>query len=487
VSLRSELGTARDDLAAGRAVYGEHHLTIALRGPDEASVADAVGDVQAALADAGIVAVREDLGLEPAFWAQFPGNNSFIARKALIDGRNFASLASHHNFPIGREHGNHWGQFVTLFETTAAGPYFFNFHRGDLGNFTIIGPSGAGKTVLLNFLIAQAQRFSPRVVFFDKDRGAEIFIRAIEGRYDVLRPGEPSGLNPLALGRSPQNRRFLIEWISQLVSASGQPASPAELSLIEDAVEANFRAPRSLRRLGAFADLLRGDSKPSEIDLFSRLRPWIGTGEHAWLFDNLSDRLDTDARVIGFDMTRLLDDPAIRTPAMMYLFHRVEERLDGSPAIIVIDEGWKALDDDVFVKRIRDWEKTIRKRNGLVGFVTQSAEDALESRISAAIVEQAATQIFLPNAKASLEDYVEGFGLTQHEYEIVRALPDHSHAFLVRKGNESVVARLDLSGEDDLLAILSGRERSVRLLDEIRAREGDEPSQWMAPFLEAVR
>ena len=101
---------------------------------------------------------------------------------------------------------------------------------------------------------------------------------------------------------------------------------------------------------------------------------------------------------------------------MMYLFHRVEERLDGTAAIIVVDEGWKALDDDVFVRRIKDWEKTIRKRNGIVGFATQSAQDALESRIASAIIEQAATQIFMANPKARAADYIEGFGLTPHEY-----------------------------------------------------------------------
>ena len=183
-------------------------------------------------------------------------------------------------------------------------------------------------------------------------------------------------------------------------------------------------------------------------------------------------------------MTVLLDDPVLRTPAMMYLFHRVEERLDGSPAIIVVDEGWKALDDDVFVRRIKDWEKTIRKRNGIVGFATQSAQDALESRIASAIVEQAATQIFMINPKARAEDYVGGFGLTPHEFDLVRSLPDSSHCFLIKSGGESVVARLDLSGEQDLLTILSGRERTVRLLDQIRAEVGDDPADWMTILLE---
>ncbi len=183
-------------------------------------------------------------------------------------------------------------------------------------------------------------------------------------------------------------------------------------------------------------------------------------------------------------MTQILDDPAVRTPAMMYLFHRVEERLNGDAAIIVVDEGWKALDDDVFVRRIKDWEKTIRKRNGIVGFATQSAQDALESRIASAIIEQAATQIFMTNPKAREADYVDGFGLTPHEYEIVRSLPDDAHCFLIKHGNESVVVRLNLTGERDILTILSGRERTVRLLDEIRSDSGDDPADWIPQLLE---
>lgn len=169
---------------------------------------------------------------------------------------------------------------------------------------------------------------------------------------------------------------------------------------------------------------------------------------------------------------------------MMYLFHRVEERLDGSPAIIVVDEGWKALDDDIFVRRIKDWEKTIRKRNGIVGFATQSAQDALQSKIASAIIEQAATQIFMANPKAQAADYVDGFGLTAHEFELIRSLPDTARCLLIKHGNESVVARLNLTGEPEMLTILSGRERTVRLLDEIRAEVGDDPEAWLPRLLE---
>jgi type IV secretion system protein VirB4 len=482
ISLRNELMIAKDEVAAGRAAFGEHHTSFSIRGDTLAKVDQGIAEVSAALADLGIVAAREEIALEPAFWAQFPGNFPYIARRGLVSTSNFASLASLHNFASGRATGNHWGEAVTLLETTSAGPYLFNFHVGDLGNFTVIGPSGSGKTVILNFLLAQARKFGPRIIFFDKDRGAELFIRAIGGSYDRLHPEQPSGLNPLQLPETPANRQFLMDWLAVLAGG----VSAEEAADIRDAVEANFAQPPEMRRLRFLVDLFRGGHRPHPADLFARLRPWWGEGERSWLFDNKYDRTDIEARTVGFDMTAVLDDPVSRTPAMLYLFHRVEERLDGSPAIIVIDEGWKALDDEVFVRRIKDWEKTIRKRNGIVGFATQNAEDALQSKISGAIIEQAATQIFTPNPKARREDYVGGFALTDHEYDIVRTLPDTSRTFLVRQGNESAVVRLDLNGEKDILAIISGRERSVRLLDEIRERVGEDPQAWMPALMEQL-
>lgn len=479
LSLRDELVNAKDEVAAGRAGFGEHHTTIAVHANSLKALDANVAEIIALMADLGINAVREDIALEPAFWAQFPGNFRYIARRGLVSTTNFASLASLHNFPLGKPHGNHWGDAVTLFETTAAGPYFFNFHHHDLGNFTVIGPSGSGKTVVLNFLLSQARKFSPRIIFFDKDRGAELFIRAIGGSYDRLRPDAPSGLNPLQLPDAPANRDFLGEWLALLAGG----VSAEEQEAIREAIETNYLQPRERRRLRHLVELFRGGDRPRAGDLYSRMRPWWGDGERAWLFDNERDTTDLAQETVGFDMTAILDDSVARTPAMLYFFHRVEERLDGSPAIIVVDEGWKALDDDVFVRRIKDWEKTIRKRNGIVGFATQSAQDALESRIASAIVEQAATQIFMINPKARAEDYMGGFGLTRHEFDLVRTLPDSSHCFLIRHGKESVVARLDLSGENDLLTILSGRESTVRLFDRLLPTTGENPDDWIPALL----
>lgn len=482
LSLRDELLDARNDVAARKAAFGEHHLSIATYASSPEDLEVQTAEIISSMADLGIVAVREDIALEPTYWAQFPGNFKYAARKALVSTRNFASFASLHTFPLGRARNNLWGDAVSLLETTAAGPYFFNFHKQDLGNFTVIGPSGSGKTVVVNFLLAQARKFNPRIVFFDKDRGAELFIRALGGQYDRLRPGLPSGLNPLQIEDTPGNRQFLIRWIGILAHGLNE----IEADVVKIAINANFAQPFSHRRLRHLVELMRGYDKPSAGDLYSRMRPWWGEGERAWLFDNGIDRANLIERTIGFDMTSILDDPEVRTPALLYFFHRVEQVLDGTPSIIVVDEGWKALDDEVFVRTIKDWEKTVRKRNGIVGFATQSAQDALESKISSAIIEQAATQIFMINPKARAEDYIDGFGLTEHELELVRTLPDNSHSFLIKHGNDSVVARLDLTGESRLITILSGREDTVRRLDEIVGDAAEMPPEWMDTLMERL-
>ncbi len=153
----ADMLSARDALGNGAVGFGDHHLSVQVRAPDLAQLDDATAACAAALADTGAIVVREDTNLEPAFWAQFPGNEHYIVRRAMISSANMASFGSLHGFALGQASGNHWGDAVTLLQTTSATPFFFNFHHGDLGNFSVIGPSGSGKTVVMNFLAAQAQ------------------------------------------------------------------------------------------------------------------------------------------------------------------------------------------------------------------------------------------------------------------------------------------------------------------------------------------
>jgi type IV secretion system protein VirB4 len=217
-------------------------------------------------------------------------------------------------------------------------------------------------------------------------------------------------------------------------------------------------------------------------DLASRLDPWLKESARGWLFNNPHDELDLGRQVVGFDMTKVLDDPEIRTAALLYIFHRVREILDGTPALIFLDEGWRLLDDEVFVDFIKDMLKTIRKQNGIVGFGTQSASDVVASKVGPTLIEQTSTNIFFPNAKADDDSYVKAFKLSKREMDFIRTTAPESRCFLIRHAQDSVIAKMNLSGMPDLIKVLSGRTETVAECERLRVQLGDDPARWLPAF-----
>lgn len=475
------LDTALDDLISNRFVMGEHQASVLVYGASPRELADHLSATRAVLADSGLVVAREDLALEAAFWAQFPGNFKTRVRPAAINSRNFASLAPFHTHPVGKSSGNHWGPAVALLRTSAGSPFYFNFHVEETGHTFMCGPTGSGKTVVQNFLLAQLEKFGARHVFIDKDRGSEIFVRASGGVYLAFKPGQPTGFAPLkALADTPANRNFLSDLIRHLVKPEDRGLTPAESRAIEEAIAAMAPMPAERRSLSALRSLL---GQRDAAGIGARLERWCRGGPLGWVLDNDTDALSLDARFLGFDMTHVLDHPEIRTPIMMYLFQRLTALVDGRRLVVDIDEFWKALGDEAFRGLAQDGLNTYRKQNAFMVFATLSPAEALASPIAHTILEQCKTKIFLPNPQAAERDYVQGFGLTRREYELVRSeLSPEQHRFLIKQGANSVVVELDLKDLDDELAILSGRTETVQLLDRLRARLGDDYAAWSAPF-----
>jgi type IV secretion system protein VirB4 len=480
------LDAALDELVSNRFVMGEHQASVLVYGESPRALADHLAAARALMADAGLVAAREDLGLEAAFWAQFPGVFRLRLRPAAITSRNFAAFAPFHAHPPGRDQDAPWGGVVATFRTSAGSPYAFSFHVGDVGHTFICGPSGSGKTVVQNFLLAQLEKLGAQQVFIDKDRGAEIFVRACGGTYLALQPGQPTGFAPFkALLDTPEDRAFLGALVRRMAAHADRPLAPPEEAAIDAAVAALAPLPAAQRSVSALRALL-GQRDAGGVG--ARLERWSSGRALGWALDGEADVLPLDARLLGIDMTQVLDAPDVRTPVMMYLFHRLQRLLDGRRLVIDVDEFWKALGDEAFRGLAEDGLKTFRKQNAFLVLGTQSPADVLRSPIAHTIVEQCATKIYLPNPQATERDYREGFGLTAREFALVRdELAPGGRRFLIKQGLDSVVAELDLDGLDEPLAVLSGRAETVALLDRLRARHGDDPAAWLGPFHHARR
>lgn len=484
ISQIAEISDALDMATSGHVAFGQHQLSVMCFEEDLARLENVASMAIAELVNIGINPVREKMIMEQTFWAQLPANFDFIARGSDITTMNLASFASMHNYPTGRIDGNHWGNAVTVFETTSGTPYFFNFHSRDVGHSTVIGPTGSGKTVLLNFLCTQAQKFNCRIFFFDKDRGAEIFLRAIGGKYSIIEPSESCGFNPLQLPDTAENRTFITEWLRTLVTVNDESFGSADMEKIESAVIGNYKLAKKDRMLRNIAPFF-GMEGPGTIA--SRLKMWHSNTAYSGLFDNEEDIIDFGlGNAFGFEMGEVLRDKSSLAPVLLYLFHRINLSLDGTPTIIVLDEAWALIDNKIFAERIKDWLKTLRKLNGMVIFATQSVEDAANSSISATLIQQTATQIFLPNSKAT-EAYRTAFMVTEREFNLLQTTDPSSRFFLVKQNKDAVVARIDLSGMEEIVNVLSARAETIVILDDVRKKYGDSPDAWMPHFQKQVK
>lgn len=466
----------------GSTNYAKQQITILLLAEALDVLASEVTQALGAVKSLGLVAVREDMRMEECYWAQLPGNFSFLTRQNTIDTARVGGFASLHNFPAGQASGNLWGPAVSVLYTAIGTPYFFNFHYHDNGHTTIVGPHGSGKTVILNFMLSQARKFNCRLFFFDQMFAAKVFIKAVGGSYNAINPQEdtPSSVryNPLLLPDVLENRAFLERWLGYLMKPGGEKLSEEEWELAKQLVEKLCNLPPEKRQLSE----LMQQCEPSVAERFA---PWYGTGKYAHLFDNKDDGFDVSLPIQAWEMNEVVKEKDTIGPVVSYLFHRIERLLDGTPTIIVLDEAWKLVNNPIFAPGMGDWLDRLREHNAMVIFATETIDEASKRAITGVIIEKIATQIFLPNPKGS-DAYEEVWGLSAEEHEKLRGMQSDERQFLLKHGNVAVVAKLDLYGMDDMLAVLSGGEKTVQVMNDVIAEVGDDPEGWLPVFYERV-
>lgn len=501
---RSQLAAlpeAADDLVSRRVAIGEHHYSVLVRGDTLGALAKHVALVRAILTDAGIVTAREDLACEAAFWAQLPGNFKHRPRLSLINSRNACGFMPLHNFPLGRRDGNHWGAALSMLITAAGTPHYLNLHasdpkapnggsKKDVGHTKIYGPNGSGKTAVAMFILCMLQKYDVTAVLFSKDRDSEITVRALGGVFHAIRLGVPTGFNPFSLDVAERRTApFLRTLVAKLVEPGNAALPREEEKALHGAIDAVLRLAPEQRRLGRVLDYL----PKGEGSVYERLSKWCharevgrADGVNAWVFDNPFDTLAAtfgQARTTGFDITEFLDEPELRAPINMYLLHLTRRLVDGRRIAVFMSEFWKGLGDVQLAEATKDMLKTLRKKNGFMVLDSQSPSDALSHPIARTLMEQVATTILFPNPGADVAEHMDGLNLSRRETSLVKTdIPEGAGMFLLKQGHHSVVLQLPLAGFDDELAVLSARSNNIALMDQLMARYGSAPAQWLPHF-----
>jgi type IV secretion/conjugal transfer VirB4 family ATPase len=384
-------------------------------------------------------AMTESINAVDAWLGSLPGHVYANVRQPPISTLNLAHMIPLSAVWAGPERDEHLGAPPLLLgKTEGSTPFRLSLHVGDVGHTLVVGPTGAGKSVLLAVMALQFRRYAGSQVFaFDFGGSIRAAALSMGGDWHDLGGDLTDGatssvsLQPLARIHDTPERAWSADWIVAILIREGIAVTPDVKEHIWTALTSLASAPAVERTITGLAVLLQSN------DLKQALRPYCIGGPYGRLLDAEVEHLGS-ASVQAFEIEGLVGTGA--APAVLaYLFHRIGERLNGSPTLLIIDEGWLALDDDAFAGQLREWLKTLRKKNASVIFATQSLSDIDNSGIAPAIIESCPTRLLLPNERAiepQITAIYRRFGLNDRQIEILaRATPKRDYYCQSRRGN----------------------------------------------------
>ena len=482
-----DAGEAASENASGSVRFCFYTQVMVVMDPDPVRASYVASEILKVLNDAGFTGRIETVNALDAFLGSLPGHGYPNLRRPLISTRNIADL-----LPVTSVWPGLANNPCSFFPpkspplmwpaTDGATPFRFNLHDSDVGHTLVLGRTGSGKSVLLAMIAAQFRRYPDAQVFvFDVGYSMWTLAKAAGATHYDLAAGRPDSLRfqPLAQLDRPSERAWAVEWLETLLALQGVSVTSVIRAKLERAIEliaVNDPAHRTLTELTA---------QLQNATLSSAIRPYAVGGNYGQLLDAASDDLQ-EGRFQVFEMKHLLAlDDKVAIPVLLYLFHRIEQRLDGSPTLIEIDEAWMALMHSLFGARINQWLLTLRKQNAAVVLATQSPSQLAQLSNRHTVVDSCPTRIYLPNPDAATpaqESLYRDLGLNDREIAIIQGATAKRH-YYVKSSAGSRLFELGLGPVAlSFLAAPSGSsmEETRRHLEVLIALHGDDwPAVWL--------
>jgi type IV secretion system protein VirB4 len=463
LEMAADANTAAAEAASGEVIFGLYTMTLIVMDEDEGRVDERAREVQKQVQRHGFGARLERPNALEALIGSWPGHGYQNVRRVPMHSMNLADLLPLTTVWTG-EAMNPNPYFPpaspALMLTATAGqtPFFLNLHVSDLGHTIVVGPTASGKSTLLGMLAAQWRRYPDAQVFwFDKGYSSFVLCQAAEGQhYDIGGDDTPVAFCPLAQVDNELEREWALGWLEELLRLQGLTITPAQRTSLWRALTLLGSSSGSRTMTDLVATL-------QEHELREGFRHYTLGGGAGSLLDASDDSL-RDSAFMVFEMEALLNrgDKDL-VPVLLYLFHRVEQRLqEGQPTLIPVDEAWLMLAHTRFAEQLEEWLRTLRKKNAAVVFVTQSLADLERSPQRHLLIESCPTKIFLPNAEArttqSAQLY-EDLGLNDQQIEVVSyALPKKHYLYTSPLGRRlfdlhlgpAALSFVGAGGRDDL-------------------------------------
>lgn len=460
----TDANEALQELGSDDVAFGYVTSTLVISHEDSQEADNRLRAVERIINGRGFVTIHETLNAVDAWLGTLPGNPYANVRQPIVHTLNLAHMMPVSAIWAGPSRNSHLDDAALITaKTRAATPFRLDLHVGDVGHTLLVGPTGAGKSVLLALMALQFRRYEGSQVFlFDKGRSARASVLAMGGSCFDLALDGGLAFQPLANIDRGAEQAFALEWLSGLLVNEGISVDPPIKDALWTAILSLASAPRAERTLTGLSLLLQSNK------LRQALHPYTLEGPFGRMLDAASDDLSI-LDVQHFEMEELMHHKQLVLPVLTYLFHRLEARFDGSPTLLILDEAWVFLDDPLFSARIREWLKTLRKKNVSVVFATQSLADIERSSIAPALIESCPSRIFLPNDRAiepQSRTIYEHFGLNDRQIELIASsIPKRDYYYQSQRGNRLFELGL---GPVALAFCSAGSSADQALIDDIK-------------------
>ncbi len=462
--------------SSGLVAYGYYTSVLVLYDRDRQQLEEVARFAKRRIIQHGFVARIETVNTLEAWLGSLPGHIVQNIRRPMLHTLHLANLLPVSSVWTGESYAPcplypRLSPPLLHAATEGTTPYRLNLHVGDVGHTLMFGPTGAGKSTALALMAAQFLRYQGASVYvFDKGNSLECLTRAVGGNhYTIADDGGPS-FAPLWKS---DDLGWQAEWVETLMRLQGH---------VPTASQRNELA-RALKSLGASAHPTLTDLQIELQDMTLRdvLQPYTINGMYGKLLDDREDQMRLSTWTtweIGELMNR---EDRIRIPVLLYLFRCIEQAAQGQPSLMILDEAWVMLGNEVFKNKIREWLKTMRKANVAVILATQSLSDATGSGIMDTLSESCATKIYLANPDADQGDSLglyTSLGLGLPEIQTIKHMTP-KREYYIRSSAGSRRINLSLGKIALLFAGVSSPSDLARVRELHQLHGATWPRQWL--------
>ena len=253
---------ALQELGSDAVSFGFFTATITVWDASETAVVEKVQLIGRVVRSQGFVAIEETLNAVEAWLSSLPGQCYANVRQPPVSSLNLVHMLPLSAVWAGPARNSHLDSPPLLVRADRAPPPSAWCHQGDVSHTLMVGPTGAGKSVLLALIALQFRRYpGSRVVLFDKGRSSKAALLAAGGAFHDLVLGNEGvvAFQPLAGIDDSEERAWAAEWIATLLQQERVELTPEARGAVWSALGSLASAPAGERTLSGFTALLQSN------------------------------------------------------------------------------------------------------------------------------------------------------------------------------------------------------------------------------------